>query len=119
MRFHKHFYFNDIVYAYSNILSISNGLKYLGGSVTLEYQSNNQLGVNTIIEIPDLKQCYGVVASVNYASYNPQAIQKVDRVCPWLEEVNASKKLYIFAYSDDNDFVLGDTITVSWLLYYK
>lgn len=67
----------------------------------------------------DFVYCYGIIASLNYATYNPLAIQKVDRVCPWLDNVNNNKKISIFAYSDSNDFVEGDTVTVSWIMFYK
>ena len=108
----------------SNLTHITNNclnqLKYIAGSATLVYQSQNQLGLAEEFDIPsDLVYCYGIMASLNYATYNPHATQKVDRVCPWLDNVNDNKKISIFAYADDNDFVDGDTVTVSWIMFYK
>ena len=93
--------------------NLSGGHKILGSSATLTYQSANQVGTAIPLNV-NIKIMYCAVATVNYTGAG--AINKVSRVCPHLQ--NDVDAISLFAYSDANAFVDGDTVTVSWLIIY-
>lgn len=96
-----------------------NNCSYIGGSMTLVYNSSNQLGGTVDITLPNFTLCVSITATLIYSAGSSQTCQKIDRLCSWLEDANDNKRITIFAYADGNDFIPSDTVTVSWAMVYN
>ena len=87
--------------------------------MTLVYNSSNQLGGVVNITLPNFTVCFSITATLIYSADSSQTCQKIDRVCSWLGDANDNKRISVFAYADDNDFMPSDTVTVSWVMVYN